>query len=52
MVVDGAGVFWRAGTTPDGPATLALRRNGNVHGRDGDVHARACTSPSLSLIHI
>ena len=33
MAVDGAGVLWRAGTTPDGPATLALRRNGDVHAR-------------------
>ncbi|MDQ3885962.1 MAG: DNA-3-methyladenine glycosylase 2 family protein, partial [Actinomycetota bacterium] len=33
MAVDGAGVLWRAGTTPDGPATLALRRDGAVHVR-------------------
>jgi len=33
MAVDGAGALWRAGTTPDGPATLALRRNGDVHAR-------------------
>ena len=33
MAVDGDGVLWRAGTTPDGPATLALRRNGDVHAR-------------------
>ena len=41
MAVDGAGVLWRAGTTPDGPATLALRRDGDGHGRAGDVYARA-----------
>ncbi|MGI9063347.1 MAG: DNA-3-methyladenine glycosylase family protein [Pseudonocardiaceae bacterium] len=36
MTVDDAGVLWRAGTTPDGPATLALTRSG-----DGEVFARA-----------
>ncbi len=32
---DEAGVLWRTGHTPDGPATLALTRH------DGEVHARA-----------
>ena len=34
MRVDTDGTVWRAGTTPDGPATLALRRepDGTVHG--------------------
>ncbi|MGQ0773229.1 MAG: DNA-3-methyladenine glycosylase family protein [Pseudonocardiales bacterium] len=34
MRVDADGTVWRAGTTPDGPATLALRRCA-----DGPVHA-------------
>ncbi|MGH3940683.1 MAG: DNA-3-methyladenine glycosylase family protein [Pseudonocardiaceae bacterium] len=34
MRVDSDGTVWRAGTTPDGPATLALRRSGGV-----EVHA-------------
>lgn len=36
MYVDAQGVLWRAGSTPEGPATLALRRN-----PDGVVHADA-----------
>ncbi|MGH4018346.1 MAG: DNA-3-methyladenine glycosylase family protein [Pseudonocardiaceae bacterium] len=36
MTVDVEGCVWRAGTTPDGPATLALRRDAG-----GTVHARA-----------
>lgn len=34
MALDDEGSVWRAGTTPDGPATLALRR-----ADDGTVHA-------------
>jgi 3-methyladenine DNA glycosylase/8-oxoguanine DNA glycosylase len=36
MRVDADGTVWRAGTTPDGPATLALRRE-----PDATVHATA-----------
>ncbi|MQA14058.1 MAG: DNA-3-methyladenine glycosylase 2 family protein [Pseudonocardiaceae bacterium] len=39
MAVDAEGSVWRAGTTPDGPATLALRRDDG-----GTVHAR-CWGP-------
>lgn len=39
MAVDAEGSVWRAATTPDGPATLSLRRD-----PDGTVHAR-CWGP-------
>lgn len=42
MAVDDEGSVWRAGTTPDGPATLALRR-----AADGTVHA-SCWGPGAA----
>jgi len=40
MTVDAAGVLWRASTTPEGPATLGLRRDGGVHARAWGPGAR------------
>ncbi|MPZ67148.1 MAG: DNA-3-methyladenine glycosylase 2 family protein [Pseudonocardiaceae bacterium] len=42
LTVDDEGSVWRAGTTPDGPATIALRR-----ADDGTVHA-GCWGPGAA----